>query len=315
MAACRLVFAGSIESRSPGQTGVEVVELIDHAIDGKGVPHQRLAPCSQTPAQGGIPGQEEQAIVQTGAIAGGEEEARFTVEADFAGSVAVERDHRFAGGEGLGQRARQTFASREVHKHVHDPDGTRDLAGRNQAREHKVIGQTQPAHTVFESLTPEAVPDQEKLEAPARAHQIRSGGNQVVVSFQFEQPRHFPDHDVVRGQSQAGAPRRIRFGGEVGIEADRIGAMYGAAKSGLFNFVKSLALAGGPYGVRAVCVSPGPVLTRPGMSTMATVRGTAAQPDELVNVILYLCGDDASFVTGTNILVDGGHMCVPAASV
>ena len=105
------------------------------------------------------------------------------------------------------------------------------------------------------------------------------------------------------------------IGSVMGIEADRIGAMYGAAKSGLFNFVKSLALAGGPYGVRAVCVSPGPVLTRPGMSAMATVRGTAAQPDELVNVILYLCGDDASFVTGTNILVDGGHMCVPAASV
>ena len=105
------------------------------------------------------------------------------------------------------------------------------------------------------------------------------------------------------------------IGSVMGVEADRIGAMYGAAKSGLFNFVKSLALAGGPYGVRAVCVSPGPVLTRPGMSTMATVRGTAAQPDELVNVILYLCTDAASFVTGTNVLVDGGHMSVPAASV
>lgn len=105
------------------------------------------------------------------------------------------------------------------------------------------------------------------------------------------------------------------IGSVMGIEADAIGAMYGAAKSGLFNFVKSLALAGGPHGVRAVCVSPGPVLTRPGMAAMATVRGAAAQPDELVNVILYLCSDAASFVTGTNILVDGGHMCVPAASV
>jgi len=105
------------------------------------------------------------------------------------------------------------------------------------------------------------------------------------------------------------------IGSVMGVEADRIGAMYGAAKSGLFNFVKSLALAGGLHGIRAVCVSPGPVLTRPGMSTMATVRGTAAQPDELINVILYLCSDAASFVTGTNILVDGGHMCVPAASI
>ena len=105
------------------------------------------------------------------------------------------------------------------------------------------------------------------------------------------------------------------IGSVMGVEADAIGAMYGAAKSGLFNFVKSLALAGGPHGVRAVCVSPGPVLTRPGMATMATVRGAAAQPDELVNVILYLCSDAASFVTGANVLVDGGHLCVPAASV
>lgn len=105
------------------------------------------------------------------------------------------------------------------------------------------------------------------------------------------------------------------IGSVMGVEADVIGAMYGAAKSGLFNFVKSLALAGGPHGVRAVCVSPGPVLTRPGMATMATVRGAAAQPDELVNVILYLCSDAASFVTGTNVLVDGGHLCIPAASV
>ena len=48
------------------------------------------------------------------------------------------------------------------------------------------------------------------------------------------------------------------IGSVMGVEADRIGAMYGAAKSGLFNFVKSLALDGAQYGVRAFSVSPGP---------------------------------------------------------
>lgn len=104
------------------------------------------------------------------------------------------------------------------------------------------------------------------------------------------------------------------IGSVMGLEADPIGAMYGAAKGGLFNFVKSLALAGGPHGVRAVCVSPGPVLTRPGMASMLTAIGRAASPDELVNVVLYLCSDDASFVTGTNFLVDGGRMCLPGPS-
>jgi NAD(P)-dependent dehydrogenase (short-subunit alcohol dehydrogenase family) len=101
------------------------------------------------------------------------------------------------------------------------------------------------------------------------------------------------------------------IGSVMGVEADAIGAMYGTAKCGLVNFVKSLALAGGKHGVRAVCVSPGPVLTRPGMNTMLTALGRAASPDELVDVILYLCSDGASFITGVNILADGGHLCLP----
>ena len=101
------------------------------------------------------------------------------------------------------------------------------------------------------------------------------------------------------------------IGSVMGVEADGIGAMYGAAKSGLFNFVKSLAVAGGPHGVRAVCVSPGPVMTRPGMSTMLTALGRAAEPDELVDVVLYMCSDSAGFITGVNIVADGGHLCLP----
>ena len=101
------------------------------------------------------------------------------------------------------------------------------------------------------------------------------------------------------------------IGSVMGVEADGIGAMYGAAKCGLFNFVKSLAVAGGPHGVRAVCVSPGPVMTRPGMSTMLTALGRAAEPDELVDVVLYMCSDSAGFITGVNIVADGGHLCLP----
>ena len=103
----------------------------------------------------------------------------------------------------------------------------------------------------------------------------------------------------------------FRIGSVMGVEADGIGAMYGAAKCGLFNFVKSLAVAGGPHGVRAVCVSPGPVMTRPGMSTMLTALGRAAEPDELVDVVLYMCSDSAGFITGVNIVADGGHLCLP----
>lgn len=82
---------------------------------------------------------------------------------------------------------------------------------------------------------------------------------------------------------------------------------YGAAKRGIVGLTKSLALVGAPRGVRANCVSPGPVLTRPEMANMATRLGRAAETDEIVTMILYLCSDDAAFVTGQNFVIDGGR--------
>ena len=111
----------------------------------------------------------------------------------------------------------------------------------------------------------------------------------------------------------------VCLGSVTGFEGDGVGSMYGTAKSGLFNFVKGLAIAGGPHNVRALCVTPGPVLTRAAMSGMPTALGRAGEVDELVDVILFMCSENASFVTGTNHVVDGGRLCmyrpyVPPAS-
>ncbi|MBP3662504.1 MAG: SDR family oxidoreductase [Bacteroidales bacterium] len=102
----------------------------------------------------------------------------------------------------------------------------------------------------------------------------------------------------------------IMLGSVTGFEGDGVGAMYGTSKSGLFNFVKGLAMAGAPHGVRALCVTPGPVLTRKAMNNMPTLFGRAAEVDELVDVILFMCSDNASFITGTNHVVDGGRLCM-----
>jgi len=84
---------------------------------------------------------------------------------------------------------------------------------------------------------------------------------------------------------------------------------YSAAKSAMNGLTKSLAIYGAPHGIRSCCVSPGPVLTRPSMAKMPTLLGRAAQPDEVVDLILYLCSDSAGFITGTNYLIDGGRNC------
>ena len=93
-----------------------------------------------------------------------------------------------------------------------------------------------------------------------------------------------------------------------GFFGDGSGPMYGASKAGLFNFVKSLALDGAAYGVRAFCVAPGPVMTRPGMAAMKTPLGRGATPQEVVEFILYLCSSKGSFVTGSTHVIDGGFL-------
>lgn len=82
---------------------------------------------------------------------------------------------------------------------------------------------------------------------------------------------------------------------------------YSAAKSGLIGLTKSLAIYGAEHGIRACCVSPGPVLTRPAMAKMKTRLGRAAEPEEVVKLLLYLASDDAAFITGVNYVIDGGR--------
>lgn len=55
------------------------------------------------------------------------------------------------------------------------------------------------------------------------------------------------------------------------------------------------------------CISPGPVLTRPAMANLKTLLGRAAEPQEIVDLILYVASDKAAFMTGVNLLIDGGR--------
>lgn len=101
----------------------------------------------------------------------------------------------------------------------------------------------------------------------------------------------------------------INIGSIEGVTGSTHGAEYSAAKSGLIGFTKSIALLGASCGIRCCCVSPGPVLTRPEMSNMYTPMGRAAAPIEVVDLVMFLCSEKASFITGDNYLVDGGRAC------
>jgi NAD(P)-dependent dehydrogenase (short-subunit alcohol dehydrogenase family) len=96
---------------------------------------------------------------------------------------------------------------------------------------------------------------------------------------------------------------------------------YAAAKGGVVAMGRSLAQELGPYGIRVNSVSPGfmdtPLLdswlaTEPDPAeTMARVNGfhplgRIGKPEEIGNLIIFLASEFSSFITGANILIDGG---------
>lgn len=87
---------------------------------------------------------------------------------------------------------------------------------------------------------------------------------------------------------------------------------YGAAKAALASLTRSSAVQLGPHGIRVVTVSPNKVGSpvgldeRPEDRTHENVLGRAAQPEDIASVVSFVVSTDANFISGTEIMVDGG---------
>lgn len=100
----------------------------------------------------------------------------------------------------------------------------------------------------------------------------------------------------------------INIGSISGEEGDGLGMDYPTAKAGLmYGLTKCVAQYGEQYGIRCVCVSPGPVLTRPDMCNMRTMLGRAADPQEIIDLCLFVASEKGQFINGANIMIDGGR--------
>jgi len=116
------------------------------------------------------------------------------------------------------------------------------------------------------------------------------------------------DHTVLQQMAKQKSGVIIHLGSITGEEGSDGAVAYSATKSALMNgLTKSIAMVGGPIGVRCLCVAPGPVLTRANMANMKTLMGRAAEPQEIVDAIMFMTSDKASFATGTTFLMDGGR--------
>lgn len=97
-----------------------------------------------------------------------------------------------------------------------------------------------------------------------------------------------------------------------------------AAKAGIELFIKSLAIEWGPEGIRANCISPGPIDDTEGMRRLAPTeavreRFSAAIPlrrfgtrDEIADLALFMSSPAAAYLTGSVYVCDGGQSLNPA---
>ncbi|MFQ5698026.1 MAG: SDR family NAD(P)-dependent oxidoreductase [Myxococcota bacterium] len=124
-------------------------------------------------------------------------------------------------------------------------------------------------------------------------------------------------------------PAMLHNGGGAILNISSVGGLrgmpdahaYSAAKAGMANLTRSLAVTYGPGGVRSNCVAPGLVETHMVESYMAergnphkndatryaiSPLGRAGRPEEIASVCAFLASDEASYVNGAVIPVDGG---------
>ncbi|MBQ8290985.1 MAG: SDR family oxidoreductase [Clostridia bacterium] len=115
-------------------------------------------------------------------------------------------------------------------------------------------------------------------------------------------------HAVLSQMRKQNSGLIINIGSITGAEGDGKGMDYPTAKAGLmYGLTKSVAQYGSKYGIRCVCVSPGPVLTRAAMASMKTLLGRAAEPQEIIDLCLFIASEKGQFINGENIMIDGGR--------
>lgn len=127
---------------------------------------------------------------------------------------------------------------------------------------------------------------------------------------------------VIPGMLQSGGGRIVNISSVAGLVPLRLQSAYVAAKAGVANLTRSMALELGPQGVLVNAVAPGSTLTRgtealfygpdgayseKAASLLAHIPlGRPGTPEEIAHAVLFLVAPEASYVNGAILTVDGG---------
>jgi NAD(P)-dependent dehydrogenase (short-subunit alcohol dehydrogenase family) len=164
---------------------------------------------------------------------------------------------------------------------------------------------------LLDALTPLVVPGTAAVCFASMASQLVIRTDQPAADAVLDEPLQAEFEDRLRAA--------------VGEELEDTGFAYGWAKRGVQRLVRRTAVKWGPVGGRICSISPGMIDTPQGRQEAAaqplmaallqqTPLGREGEPEEIARVVGFLCSDAASFVTGTDILVDGG-VCAQVAGL
>lgn len=107
--------------------------------------------------------------------------------------------------------------------------------------------------------------------------------------------------------------------GSLGSERGNFAAHFAAAKAGVLNLTRSIACAHAASGIRANCVLPGyiktPILGRLlenqqwlDNAAKSAPMGRMGTAEEVAGAVAFLASDDAAFITGAALAIDGGYL-------
>jgi meso-butanediol dehydrogenase/(S,S)-butanediol dehydrogenase/diacetyl reductase len=129
-----------------------------------------------------------------------------------------------------------------------------------------------------------------------------------------------PSKYVVRQMQKQGSGSIVHLASIEGLEAMESQAAYNASKGGVVLLTRNMAIDYGPQGIRVNCLCPGlietpmtEVLRSPGLEAihrrfvLGHMLRRAGAPSEVASAALFLVSEDASFVTGHALTVDGGY--------
>lgn len=112
---------------------------------------------------------------------------------------------------------------------------------------------------------------------------------------------------VVPEMKERRSGKVLNFSSIRGIVGDGNCVLYGTAKGAIIAFTESLAIEMGAYGVNVNAIAPGAINSRPGPGGAKNYLNRAGTCEEVAALALFLVSDDARFITGETVVIDGGR--------